>query len=86
MKENDGLLPCSRQCMQEEKSCTMSDCRHFIDFKDEYNCTLIAIYENGPMTLREIGDRLGISFARVKQIETLALKKIKNSSLNSFLN
>jgi len=72
--------------MQEEKSCTMSDCRHFIDFKDEYNCTLIAIYENGPMTLREIGDRLGISFARVKQIETLALKKIKNSSLNSFLN
>jgi DNA-binding MarR family transcriptional regulator len=86
MKENDGLLPCSRECMREEKNCNVSDCRHFINFKDEYNCTLVAIYENGPMTLREIGDRLGISFARVKQIETQALKKIKNSSLNSFLN
>tara|TARA_Y100000592_G_scaffold15530_1_gene22774 strand:- start:6618 stop:6740 length:123 start_codon:yes stop_codon:yes gene_type:complete len=36
------------------------------------------------MTLREIGDRLKISFARVKQIESGALKKIKNSELFSF--
>ena len=82
----DGLLPCSRKCLKSKKICASSDCRHYINFKDEYNCTLIAIYENGAMTLREIGDRLGISFARVKQIESQALKKIKNSSLNSFLN
>ena len=82
----DGLLPCSRECLKNKKNCDSSDCRHHIDFKDEYNCTLIAVYENGAMTLREIGDRLGISFARVKQIESIALKKIKNSSLNSFLN
>tara|TARA_R100001082_G_C4321558_1_gene141360 strand:- start:439 stop:657 length:219 start_codon:yes stop_codon:yes gene_type:complete len=72
--------------MQKRKNCDVRDCRHFIEYKKEYNCALIAIYENGPMTLREIGDRLGISFARVKQIESAALKKIKNSSLNSFLN
>ena len=46
----------------------------------------MAIYENGPMTLREIGERLGISFARVKQIEKAALKKIDNSSLKYFIN
>jgi DNA-directed RNA polymerase sigma subunit (sigma70/sigma32) len=55
----------------------------FIDFEEEYNCTLIAIYENGSMTLRQIGDRLGISFARVKQIETIALGKMKGNSLIS---
>ncbi len=55
----------------------------FIDYTDEYNCCLISIYENGNMTLREIGERLGISFARVKQIETVALAKMKDNSLFS---
>ena len=50
-------------------------------YEDEFNCCLVSIYENGQMTLRQIGDRLGISFARVKQIETEALKKIKKNPL-----
>tara|TARA_B100000131_G_C17869687_1_gene513671 strand:- start:448 stop:618 length:171 start_codon:yes stop_codon:yes gene_type:complete len=54
-----------------------------INFEEEYNCALISIYENGAMTLRQIGERLGISFARVKQIETVALQKIKDTSLFS---
>ena len=29
------------------------------------------------MTLREVGDRLGLSYVRVKQIEDKLLKKIK---------
>ena len=29
------------------------------------------------MTLRQIGERLGISFARVKQLESRALEKLK---------
>ena len=57
-------------------------CKFWIDFKGEQNCTLISIYENGRMTLREVADRLGISFARVKQIETQALAKIKKRCLN----
>tara|TARA_B100000212_G_C27278844_1_gene492151 strand:+ start:308 stop:571 length:264 start_codon:yes stop_codon:yes gene_type:complete len=80
----DGLLKCSRKCMNEQKSCTKSECKYFIEYEDEYNCTLVSIYENGRMTLREIGDRLGISFARVKQIEAKALQKIKNTDLIYF--
>ena len=64
--------------MSSKKSCNVTTCRFFINYKKEFNCALVAIYENGPMTLREIGDRLGISFARVKQIESQALKKIEN--------
>ncbi len=80
----DGLLQCSRECLKSQKRCAKIDCKHFIDYKEEYNCSLISIHKNGRMTLREIGDRLKISFARVKQIESVALKKIKNSDLFSF--
>tara|TARA_B100000287_G_C20364377_1_gene675126 strand:- start:63 stop:320 length:258 start_codon:yes stop_codon:yes gene_type:complete len=84
--KKDGLLSCSRACMKEQKPCENTDCKFFINYEKEQNCCLVSIYENGPMTLREIGDRIGVSFARIKQIETEALKKIKNSALNSFLN
>jgi hypothetical protein len=81
----DGLKACSRKCMELKTECPAKECRMWIDFKNEYNCTLISIYENGPMTLREIAERSGISFARVKQIETKALVKIKNTKfLSSF--
>ena len=73
----DGLRACSRNCIDTKKECAESECRMWIDFGEEYNCSLISIYENGCMTLREIGDRLGISFARVKQIESAALQKIR---------
>ena len=77
----DGLRECSRVCMRNKKACHEKECRYFIDYEDEFNCCLISIYENGNMTLREIGDRLGISFARVKQIETVALNKMKKKKV-----
>ena len=82
MKHADGLLTCSRACMKEKMPCRERECRLWIDYKSEYNCSLISIYENGRMTLREVADRLGISFARVKQIETQALEKLKKRCLN----
>jgi len=76
MKEN--LLKCSQECVDTRKSCGVNECRLWIDFKEDHNCCLISIYEHGSMTLREVAKRLGISFARVKQIETKALKKLKD--------
>lgn len=79
----DGLLKCARDCMKKQKGCKKLDCRHHILYPMNYNCTLIAIFENGPMTLREVADRLEISFARVKQIEQKALGKLKKNTLLS---
>ena len=76
MKEN--LLKCSQECVNTKKDCKVEECRLWVDFEEDYNCCLISIYEHGPMTLREVAKRLGISFARVKQIETKALKKLKD--------
>ncbi len=79
----NGLLNCSKKCMEHKTSCPVKDCRHWIEFKEEHNCSLISIYENGPMTLRQIADRLQLSFARIKQIETKALLKIKKRAFDS---
>ena len=47
--------------------------------KDINNCKLV--YENGNLTLREVAERVGVSFARIKQIESKALAKLKKSDL-----
>jgi len=49
----------------------------WIEYSADYNCTLVAVYEQGRMTLREVAERTGVSFARIKQIESAALKKLK---------
>ena len=77
----DGLRTCTRKCMKKNSICEQASCRLWVDYKEDLNCCLVAIHENGDMTLRQIGDRLGISFARVKQIETEALRKIRKSPL-----
>jgi hypothetical protein len=77
----NGLTKCSQVCLDNKKACDQTECRLFINYEEEYNCCLISIYENGAMTLREIGDRIGVSFARIKQIETKALQKMKKNNL-----
>ncbi len=79
--KHDGLRECSRQCMTNKKQCSMKECRLWINYPEEQNCCLISIHQNGNMTLREVGDRIGVSFARIKQIESEALKKMKKNSL-----
>ncbi len=82
MRNYDGLRECSRECMRKEKNCNEKECKYWINFPADRNCTLVAIYEHGKMTLREVAERLGISFARVKQIESQALIKIKKRCIN----
>ena len=82
MKDN-GLLNCSKKCRELKTNCPVKDCKHWIEYKEEYNCALVSIYENGPMTLRQIAERLHLSFARIKQIETKAMAKIRKRAFDS---
>ena len=68
---------CSKECFINNKKCEQTDCRMWIDHKDDLNCCLIAIEKNGRMTLNEVGDRLKISYVRVKQIEKATLVKLQ---------
>ena len=74
------MRECCKKCLEYDISCPISNsiCRPWIDYEDDSNCTLIAVEnnENTSMTLREVSKRLGVSFVRVKQIQTVAVKKM----------
>ena len=62
--------------MRDNKNCDKTECGMFIDYEQDNNCSLVAIYHNGPMTLDEVSKRLNISLVRVSQIEKEAMKKL----------
>jgi DNA-directed RNA polymerase specialized sigma subunit len=78
-EEDIVLRECAQSCLVEEKSCDCSDCKHWIRFKDDNNCDLISIQKHGALTLRQVGERIGVSYVRVKQIEDVAIKKIRQT-------
>jgi hypothetical protein len=71
------MKDCSNKCLEYEEDCPFKECRHWVQHSEDQNCDLISIKKNGPMTLRQIADRLGVSFVRIKQIEDNAIRKIK---------
>lgn len=74
---SDYKLPdCAKECLNSGQSCSKHGCRMWINFEEEQNCSLVSIYQNGPMTLEEVGKRLDVSFVRVSQIEKQAVKKL----------
>ena len=79
-------MKCLEEIKVKKTYCKNKECRQWIDHEDDLNCVLEAVDKNESkgMTLREIADRLGISFVRVKQIETKALKKIELSNPQLF--
>ena len=72
IKTND----CADVCMKTGQTCGEKDCRQWLDYEDDLNCTLVAVRKNGKMSLRETADRLGVSFVRVKQIQDKAVEKL----------
>jgi len=59
-----------------QKNCKKSECRYWIDSKENNNCTIIGA-GCGPMTLQEIGNIFGITRMRVCQIEKKIMNKLK---------
>jgi len=70
------MIKCLQVCKQLDIACPIKECRYWIAYSKENNCTHETIYVNGQLTLREVAERLGISYVRVKQIQDKALKKI----------
>ena len=70
------MRECAKSLLEYNVDCPCKDCRLWIDFKEDSNCTLIAIDKKKCMTLREVADRMGVSFVRIKQIQDVAHKKM----------
>tara|TARA_R100001082_G_C4238530_1_gene106318 strand:+ start:66 stop:335 length:270 start_codon:yes stop_codon:yes gene_type:complete len=82
-------MKCYKQCESANESCKEKGCRLWIDYENDLNCTMVAVnsHPEGNMTLREVADRIGVSFVRIKQIEEKALNKlgITGKGLRKFL-
>jgi len=68
---------CTSDCKKSDSPCSQKNCRNWMEYPEDLNCTLIATDRHGPMTLDEVAKRLGLSLVRIKQIEEAALIKLK---------
>ena len=66
---------CTELCKELEVSCPCEKCRYWINYEDDLNCSIISA-RKGPLTLREAGDRIGVTWVRIKQIQDAALEKL----------
>ena len=69
------MKKCLQTCRALNLPCPIQECRYWISYKKEYNCIFDSMEKNGNMTLREVADRIGVSFVRIKQIQDKAIKK-----------
>jgi hypothetical protein len=62
-----------RRCL----ACPKSECRHWIDYPEDNNCSIVCANKNDDgLTLEETAKRLGVSHVRVYQIEQQIKKKL----------
>ena len=74
---SDRLPECAKECFATGTPCEQRQCRKWIEYEEDLNCCLVSIEEKGgPLTLMEAGERLGLSFVRVRQIEKMAIAKL----------
>ena len=75
-------MKCHEICHRTNTPCRQKECRYWLDYEDDLNCTMIVANRHGALTLREIGKRLSLSFVRIKQIQDQALKKLNRKVRN----
>ena len=75
-------MKCYEICQKSKTPCEQKECRCWLNYDEDLNCVVVAVKKHGDMTLREVGNRLAISFVRVKQIQDRALKKLSKRIRN----
>ena len=72
------MKKCLETCRKLKTACPIEDCRYWINFEEELNCTFESVRAHNSMTLREVAERLNISYVRVKQIQDEVINKISH--------
>ena len=73
------MRKCLQECIKKDKKCCEKECRVWIDYEKDLNCSLLSIAKHGNMTLEETAKRLGLSIVRVKQLQDRALQKLQKN-------
>lgn len=76
-------MKCLEKCRELKVSCPVKECKMWINYEKDLNCCYESVEQNsGGMTLREVAERLGVSFVRVKQIQDKALEKLNKCAFS----
>lgn len=73
------MKKCIKEILLVKQPCNNTECRMYIDYPEDLNCTSIAVKKHGPMTLEEVGKRHHVSTVRAKQLIDAALLKLKKT-------
>jgi hypothetical protein len=68
---------CEEILESESQICECCNCPLWINFEKDCNCINVSIKKHGRLTLQQVGERMGVSHVRIKQIQDKALKKLK---------
>ena len=74
------MKKCAKDAMENDHICDREHCRLWMNYSKDLNCADISIKKHGRLGLKEVGERLGISYVRVSQIEKEAFKKLKKKN------
>ena len=62
--------------------CDQEQCRNWMNHEEDLNCAVVCARKNeNGLSLREVADRMGVSFPRISQIEHAAFKKLKDAGV-----
>jgi len=75
------MRSCASECHRAKVCCENKECRMYLEFEEDLNCTVIAVEKHGAMTLQEIARRHQVSTVRIKQILDSTLAKLKKTLL-----
>ena len=79
--ESEVMYGANPKCFEVHEKwcvgCDKTDCRNWIDYEEDLNCAVVCSRKHDAgLSLREVADRMGVSFPRVSQIEHAAYKKL----------
>lgn len=70
-------MKCVEKVKENNVSCPCKECRYWMNYEIDYNCSMIAIEKNkAGMTLEDIAKRMKLTPAGVKYIQDRAQKKL----------